>query len=147
MPISELDHYFIWVKDLEKSHHFYCDILGLEEMPRPAVKLPGYWLGTNGKVQVHMGLAGWSNEAEDNNAPMTPTPEADSINVDHIGFVATEPERFIKHLREIGVAARVRYIELMNLVQIDLLDPNGILVELNYLDIEVEPSWISDGVA
>ena len=25
-------------------------------MPRPAVKLPGYWLGSNDKVQVHMGL-------------------------------------------------------------------------------------------
>jgi len=144
MPIAELDHYFIWSKNLEKSRLFYCDILGLDELPRPDVQLPGYWLGTNGKVQVHMGLAGWSNEAEGGNGTVTPTPKADSINVDHIGFLATEPESFMNHLRKLGVVVRVRYIESMNLVQIDLPDPDGILVELNFFDIEVEPSWISD---
>ena len=145
MPITELDHYFIWVKDLEKSYRFYCDNIGLEEMPRPTVELPGYWLGTNGKVQVHMGLAGWTNETEDGDSKVTPTPRGDSVNVDHIGFLATEPERFMKHLRKLGVAARVRYIKSMKLVQIDLQDPDGILVELNFPDIDVEPFWISDG--
>jgi catechol 2,3-dioxygenase-like lactoylglutathione lyase family enzyme len=143
MPIAELDHYFIWSKDLEKSHQFYCDTLGLQVMPRPAVQLPGYWFGANGKIQVHMGLAGWSND-DDGNGSVTPTPEAGSINVDHIAFLATEPESFIKHLRNTGIAFRVRYIDSMNLVQIDLSDPDGILVELNYYGIEIEPTWIGD---
>ena len=95
MPIAELDHYFIWSKDLEKSRQFYCDTLGLQVMPRPAVQLPGYWFGANGNIQVHMGQAGWSND-EDGNGSVTPTSEAGSINVDHIAFIATEPESLIK---------------------------------------------------
>lgn len=144
MPIAELDHYFIWSKDLDASRQFYCDILGLQVMPRPAVQLPGYWFGTNGKVQVHMGQAGWSNDAEEGNGSMTPTTEAGSINVDHIAFVATNPESFFKHLQTTEVDFRARYIDFMNVVQIDLRDPEGILVELNYYDIEIEPNWIGD---
>ncbi len=143
MPIVELDHYFIWSKDLEKSRQFYCDILGLQVMPRPAVQLPGYWFGANGKIQVHMGLAGWSSDVEGDES-VTPTPKAESINVDHIAFIASDPESFIEHLRNTEVAFRVRYIDFMNLVQIDLSDPDGILVELNYYDIETEPAWIGD---
>ena len=89
-----------------------------------------------------MGLAGWVNETEDGDRTTTPTPEGDSVNVDHIGFVATEPERFMKHLRKLGVAPRVRYIESMNLVQIVLPDPDGITIELNFSGVAVEPSWI-----
>ena len=145
MPIAELDHYFIWSKDLEKSRQFYCDILGLQVMPRPTVKLPGYRFGANGKIQVHMGQAGWSSD--DGNDSVTPTYEAGAINVDHIAFIATEAEIFAKHLRNIGVAFRIRYIDFMNLVQIDLTDPDGILVELNYYDIETAPLWISDSAS
>lgn len=145
MPIVELDHYFIWSKDLEKSRQFYCDILGLQVMPRPTVQLPGYWFGANGKIQVHMGQISWSTD--DGNGSVTPTPEAGSINVDHIAFIATKPESFVKHLRNTGVAFRMRYIDFMNLVQIDLTDPDDILVELNYYDIETEPSWIGDSAS
>lgn len=94
-----------------------------------------------------MGLAGWSNKAGYGSDSMTPAPEAGSINVDHIAFIATEPERFIKHLRNSGANFRLRYIDSMNLIQIDLSDPDGILVELNYYDIGVEPTWIGDNAA
>jgi hypothetical protein len=32
----------------------------------------------------------------------------------------------------------------MNMVQIDLRDPDGIRVELNFYDSEIEPDWIGD---
>jgi len=35
--------------------------LGLEVMPRPDFPFPGYWLGINGKIQVHMAQAGVPN--------------------------------------------------------------------------------------
>jgi len=55
MPLTELNHYFIRANDLEKTKSFYCDVLGFEVMNRPSFPFPGYWLGVNGKIQVHMG--------------------------------------------------------------------------------------------
>jgi len=61
MPLTELNHYFIRANDLEKTKAFYCDVLGFEVMPRPDFPFPGYWLGVNGKIQVHMGPHGIPN--------------------------------------------------------------------------------------
>ena len=61
MPVSELNHYFVRANDLEKTKAFYCDVLGFEVMPRPTFPFPGYWLGVNGKIQVHMGPHGIDN--------------------------------------------------------------------------------------
>ena len=61
MPVTELNHYFVRANDLERSRRFYCEVLGFEEMPRPNFPFPGYWLGVNGKIQVHMGPHGIPN--------------------------------------------------------------------------------------
>ena len=63
MPLTELNHYFVRVKDLERSRNFYCEALGFAVMPRPDFPFPGYWLGVGGKVQVHMGLDAAPEEA------------------------------------------------------------------------------------
>jgi catechol 2,3-dioxygenase-like lactoylglutathione lyase family enzyme len=147
MPIAELDHYFIWSKDLEASRKFYCDILGLQVMPRPPVQLPGYWFGTGGRVQVHTGQAGWSGSGEDGDGSTTPANDEGAVNVDHIAFVASNPEDFHKHLKSSAVTFRVRYIDFMNLVQIDLPDPDGILIELNFYHVETEPAWIGENAS
>ena len=42
MPITELNHYFVRAKDIERSRRFYCDALGFEVMPRPSFPFPGY---------------------------------------------------------------------------------------------------------
>jgi catechol 2,3-dioxygenase-like lactoylglutathione lyase family enzyme len=55
MPLTELNHYFVRANDLERTKRFYCEVLGMQEMPRPNFAFPGYWLGVGGKVQVHMG--------------------------------------------------------------------------------------------
>lgn len=144
MPIAELDHYFVWARDLERSCRFYCEVLGLEKMPRPAVQLPGYWLGVNGKAQVHMGLDSRQEETVDDVSATAPSADNNTSVVDHIGFLATEPESFVKRLRRLGVPTQERYIESMKLLQVHLSDPDGLSVELNFPDIEVEPSWLKE---
>ena len=54
MPVTELNHFLIRANDLERTKEFYCKVLGFEVMPRPDFPFPGYWLGVNGKIQVHM---------------------------------------------------------------------------------------------
>ena len=54
MPVTELNHYLLRANDLERTKDFYVKVLGFEVMPRPEFPFPGYWLGINGKIQVHM---------------------------------------------------------------------------------------------
>ena len=61
MAVTDLNHFFVRANDLEKTKDFYCDVLGFEMMPRPDFPFPGYWLGVNGKIQVHLGPHGIPN--------------------------------------------------------------------------------------
>ena len=40
MALTELNHYFVRAKNLERSRSFYCDALGFEVMPRPNFPFP-----------------------------------------------------------------------------------------------------------
>ena len=108
MPITELNHYFVRARNLEKSKDFYVNVLGMEVMPRPDFPFFGYWLGVNGNIQVHMGQAGIEN-AEHFYLGTTAKSATDNAGViDHIAFLATEPVHLIARLKTLGVAARPR---------------------------------------
>ena len=55
MPIHSLNHFFIRSENLELTKDFYMTVLGFEVMARPDFPFPGYWLGINGSIQVHLG--------------------------------------------------------------------------------------------
>jgi catechol 2,3-dioxygenase-like lactoylglutathione lyase family enzyme len=141
VPITEINHYFVRANDLEKTKSFYCDVLGFEVMPRPDFPFPGYWLGVNGKIQVHMGPHGIPN-SELYYLGTTPKSATDNTGVvDHIAFLATEPEKFDKRFKEVGMTSRNRYFPEFKLYQMFVKDPNGLTVELNFFGIDQEPSW------
>src|SRR2546427_62912 len=100
MPLTELNHYFVRANDLEQTKKFYCDVLGFEVMPRPTFPFPGYWLGVNGKIQVHMGQDGIDHA----DLYYLGTPKGAVTDhagvVDHIAFVATEPGGFIRRFKK-----------------------------------------------
>ena len=141
MPLTELNHYFVRANDLERSKDFYVDVLGFEVMPRPNFPFPGYWLGINGKIQVHMGLAGIRNQEQyylgtPNNAA---TDHAGVV--DHIAFLASEPENFVKRFKALGMAYRPRSLPESDLFQLFIKDPNGLTIELNFFGIKAAPDW------
>ena len=141
MPLTELNHYFVRANDLEQTRRFYCDVLGFEEMPRPDFPFPGHWLGVNGKVQVHMGPHGIAN-AERYYLGTTPRSATDNTGVvDHIAFLATQPEVFAARFDAVGLPARKRYFPEFHLFQMFVQDPNGLTIELNFHGIEREPQW------
>jgi catechol 2,3-dioxygenase-like lactoylglutathione lyase family enzyme len=141
MPLTELNHYFVRAKDLERSRNFYCEALGFEVMPRPDFPFPGYWLGVGGKVQVLMGLDGAPEQA---NYYFGTTPRSARDNagvVDHIAFQATGPEDLAKRLNALGLPSRTRYISEIQLFQIFVADPDGLMLELNFPNVPVAPVW------
>jgi len=141
VPVTELNHYFVRANDLEQTKRFYCDVLGFEVMPRPDFPFPGYWLGVNGKIQVHMGPHGIPN-SELYYLGTTPKSATDNTGVvDHIAFLATEPEKFAKRFEEVGIRSRNRFFPEFKLYQMFVKDPNGLSVELNFFGVENEPAW------
>ena len=145
MSVKSLNHYFVRANDLEATRNFYCDVLGFEEMPRPDFPFPGYWLGVDGQVQVHMGPHGIDNADVYYLGSGQSSATTNSGVIDHIAFLATEPESMHKRFEAKGIPARKRYFPEFNLFQMFVVDPNGLTIELNYFEIEEQPAWVEDG--
>jgi catechol 2,3-dioxygenase-like lactoylglutathione lyase family enzyme len=141
VPVTELNHYFVRANDLEHTKRFYCDVLGFEVMQRPDLPFPGYWLGVNGKVQVHMGPHGIPN-AELYYLGTTPKSASDNSGVvDHIAFLASDPAAFKKRFDRLGIKSRNRFFPEIKLYQTFIADPNGLTIELNFHGVEEQPDW------
>ena len=146
MPVADLNHYFIRAEDIEATKNFYVEVLGFEALPRPNFPFPGYWLGIDGKALVHVALHGV--EQADLYYIGSPKDAAtDNAGViDHIAFVATDPAKMASHFKSRGVAFRPRYLPESSLYQIFVKDPNGIMIELNFFDVEDISEWADENV-
>lgn len=51
--IHELNHVALHVRDLKASMHFYGEVLGLPQLPRPAFDFPGAWFAF-GNQELHL---------------------------------------------------------------------------------------------
>jgi len=49
-----LDHVSVIVEDAEKARAFYQSVLGLEEIARPDLGFPGFWLALGGGQTLHL---------------------------------------------------------------------------------------------
>jgi hypothetical protein len=61
--------------------------------------------------------------------------------IDHIAFLATEPDAFVKHLKGLGVPCRPRNFPESQLYQLFIKDPDGLTVELNFFGVTKAPDW------
>ena len=53
--VVRVQHEGMVTADAERSKEFYCRVLGLQVLPRPAFSTGGYWLGTAGIFpQIHI---------------------------------------------------------------------------------------------
>jgi catechol 2,3-dioxygenase-like lactoylglutathione lyase family enzyme len=134
-----LNHYSIRTTDLQACERFYCGLLGLVVGPRPPFPFPGLWLYTGdttvwANAAVHIigidrsdpaGLKQYLGDREESGLQ-------GSGAVDHVAFFATGLAETLARLREHGVAPRERMVPLLNLHQVFVDDPNGVVVELNF---------------
>ncbi len=54
MQIEAIHHVSLTVTDLERSRRFYREILGLQEIARPAFNFPGAWFQVGAAQQLHL---------------------------------------------------------------------------------------------
>ena len=136
MALQALDHVFIGAADLERSRRFYLDVLGFEELPRPPVPFPGYWLGVGGRVQIHMGPSNSADVAAFYaSAAASGSPRHTGV-IDHVAFSAADPCGVRARLDANGTAYRRRAFPLAGIYQILVEDPDGVCIELNFSGID-----------
>jgi len=141
MPVTELNHFLIRANNLERTRDFYCDVLGFEVMPRPDFPFPGYWLGINGKIQVHMAQGGVPNSELYYLGSPKNAATSNSGVIDHIAFLATDPDNFVKRLQKLGIPIRPRNFPESQLYQLFIKDPDGLTIELNFWGVTKAPDW------
>ncbi|HUQ75827.1 MAG TPA: VOC family protein [Burkholderiales bacterium] len=151
MPITELNHFLLVAKDLERTKDFYCRVLGLEiDRERPDFGFPGYWLKTNGETCVHLASQD-PNEIRDKFLlKKHPKGTAGSGSVDHIAFLAKDAKDVRNRIQSNQVEMHYRSFPDAKppLFQIFLKDPDDVTIELNFLGEKIsEDDWKGEGSA
>jgi catechol 2,3-dioxygenase-like lactoylglutathione lyase family enzyme len=141
MPIRELNHFFVRAADLEATRQFYTDVLGFEVMPRPDFPFPGYWMGVNGSIQVHVGPSDIPNRQTYYLGTADDAADGETGVIDHVAFLADDPKAFVERFRARGIEFRPRHLPDSNLYQLFIRDPNGVVIELNFFGITDAPDW------
>ena len=148
MPITELNHYLLVAKDLEKTRKFYEKVLGLELAERPDFGFPGYWLKTGEAICVHLASQDPNKIRDQFLLKKHPRGTRGSGSVDHIAFLAKDPEEVRQRIRKSKVEMHFRSFPDAKLFQIFLNDPDDVTIELNFLgEVIDEKSWKGKGSA
>ena len=135
MPLVDIHHVALKCGPgkLEATEKFYADFLGMTYAPRPDLGFPGAWLDI-GDTMFHLvekedpeELDPWYRRAESGSA------------VDHIAVKAHGFDEMKGKAVAAGIDWRQMSIPDAGLWQLFLLDPNGVIIELNF-PIAEEPA-------
>jgi catechol 2,3-dioxygenase-like lactoylglutathione lyase family enzyme len=118
MKVLRSHHVSFSVADLDASKHFYGSVLGLAEIPRPAMGLGGAWYRA-GETEVHLIVR---PDGVDTGTPPTKlTPVAD-----HAAFQIDDYDGAVAHLRSAGLDVLETNRKLG---QLWVRDPDGHVIE------------------
>ena len=130
MALENLNHFLVVADDLEATRAFYVDVLGLKDGHRPAFDFAGHWIYLGDRAVVH--LAEHRDYLDKVEHIRDGSGDTATGSIDHIAFEATGLQDMIETLEKHGVPARHRKVPDVNLHQVFVHDPNGVLIELNY---------------
>ena len=122
MSVGVLDHYNVSTRKLEETAHFYENVLGFTNGPRPPFNFPGAWLYSSGHPVLHLNDISQTEREQ----------RTDSGVIDHVAFGCRGFEAAKWHLSEKGIPYHVNQVPICARWQIFLHDPNNIEIELNF---------------
>jgi catechol 2,3-dioxygenase-like lactoylglutathione lyase family enzyme len=122
MSVGVLDHYNVLTRKLDETVHFYEDVLGFSNGPRPPFNFPGAWLYSSGHAVLHLDDISQTEKQQ----------RTDSGVIDHVAFGCRGFEAAKRHLSGKGVSYHVNQVPNSARWQIFLRDPNNVEIELNF---------------
>lgn len=120
MPVHKLDHVNIRTDDLAGMVGFYERVMGLKQGPRPGFDFPGAWMYAGDQAVVH--LVGTSGRPADYRPDQ---------RLEHYALSASGLAGFLDHLRANRVAYYCRVLPDFGIRQVNIHDPDG-----NHLHID-----------
>ena len=149
MPVTELNHFLLVAKDLEKTRKFYEDVLGMQiASERPDFGFPGYWLKIGDEICVHLASQAPNRIRDQFLLKKHPKGTTGSGSVDHIAFLAKDPHEVRGRIQKNKVEMHFRSFPDAKLFQIFLKDPDDVTIELNFLgEVIDEKEWRGKGSA
>ncbi len=139
MPLHHLEHFLIQTADLDRTRDWYVNTLGMRVGPSPDFKFPVVWLYIGDTDVLHLTVGG-KNVSDNRKAYLGQQSEAThgSGVVDHVAFRATGLREMMANLKKHKVQFHKRMVNDQGLFQLFMLDPNGVKVELNFSNDEVQ---------
>lgn len=119
MGLERLDHINVNTTQLERLKAFYSDALGMRPGPRPNFSFGGAWMYCGDRPAVHLV----------ERAQLEPV--QGDLQLQHFAFAATDLDHFLTRLKALGVPYRVGIVDDFAICQINLTDPDG-----NHLHID-----------
>jgi catechol 2,3-dioxygenase-like lactoylglutathione lyase family enzyme len=148
MPLTELNHYLLVAKNLERTKKFYQEVLGMQLAERPDFGFPGYWLSVNGEICVHLASQAPNKIRDTFLLKKHPKGIKGSGQVDHIAFLAKDPKEVRERIQKHKIPMHFRSFPDARLFQIFLKDPDDVTIELNFLgEVVDEKEWKGKGSA
>lgn len=138
MAIRKLAHYSIRTNDLDASRHFYTEVLSFRSGYRPPFPFPGIWLYVDEDESEFGAIHLIGVDPNDSTGLMRYLGEREAYDqggtgaLDHIAFLARDWLPIRARCRQHGVPYRERVVPELGLLQVFLLDPSGLTVELNF---------------
>ena len=139
MPVTDINHYLIVSKDLERSKEFYRKVLGLKLAARPDFGFPGYWLKAGDNICVHLASREPNAIRDTFLLKKHGAKEKGSGSVDHVAFLAGNAREVQARIRKSSLPMQFRSFPEAKLFQIFLKDPDDITVELNFMGEAIDP--------
>ena len=118
---KSLHHVSLCVSDLARAMAFYRDLLGLPELPRPDLGIPGAWLGVGGGLKLHL--------IENPERAPTGAGRRLSIADPHFALWTDDVPAMVEALRRKGLEVLENRHRTVSFQQAYLKDPDGNMVE------------------
>lgn len=129
MTVERLDHVNIITDDLAGTAHFYAELLDLEirDAPPPLTPETAQWAyDQGGQAVVHINSVDCPRTFPRDVAP------GPTGSIHHIAFRCQGFARMEERLKARGAKYSINAVTAIGLQQIFTLDPNGVLLELNF---------------
>ena len=126
--IESLEHVFVYSSKLPLTKTCYCEVLGVEDGPRPAFDFAGYWFYLDGQPVIHVG----TNEFPGGFGRTEHDLGNDTGSIDHVAFRCKGFSEFIARFQQHNQQFKIQEIPDFDLKQIFVKEPNGVTIELNF---------------
>ncbi len=129
MRVNALDHVNIQTLNLAATVDFYADVLDLEARdPPPPLdpKLVQWMYDAEGRAIFHLTTPGSIMGGAQEQL------SRDTGPVHHVALSCSGHDEMVACLKRLGLECRLNHVVAIDLKQIFVRDPNGVLLELNY---------------